>query len=230
MLGLAGHPAAATQGDPVIAGELNDATAATLVDSSAGVVDCSLPLGANAGVVGCGAVGLWGIGTTYGVYANAPQTALVAEGGSIGVDTDGSSTGLMVSGGAYGIQASGGDTGLIVAGRIGVDAGGSDYGVNASGDVAGVRAESRSQSGVALDVEGRSVFRTAGVALVPAGATTVTVVLRSVTATDFVLATVQGNPGVSVMGAKAGSGQFRIWLTSPPAVDTIVAYFVITRG
>src|SRR5256885_1391557 len=68
----------------------------------------------------------------------------------------------------------------------------------------------------------------AGTAIVPSGAKKVTVALAGISASDFVLATVQGNTAFSVKGALAGTGQVTIWLNKATSGDVTVAYFVLS--
>ena len=91
----------------------------------------------------------------------------------------------------------------------------------------GVLAQS---AGTALQVTGRSKFSTAGAAVVASGQKKVAVTLAGVTATDFVLATVQGSGSFFVKNASAGSGQFTIMINKAPSAPATVtvAYFVIS--
>jgi hypothetical protein len=95
---------------------------------------------------------------------------------------------------------------------------GSLTGVYGQGGLIGVHAVSTqpNNSGVGLRVDGRSVFRTAGTAVVASGAKKVTVTLAGVTTADFVLATVQGSGAFYLKNASAGSGQFTITISKVP--------------
>jgi hypothetical protein len=96
-----------------------------------------------------------------------------------------------------------------------------------------VLAESVAEAGVGLKVAmGRSMFHTAGTAIVASGQKKVTVDLPGVSPTDFVLATVQGSGGFYVKNAVAGTGQFTIAINKVPAspATVTVAYFVISAS
>jgi hypothetical protein len=89
-----------------------------------------------------------------------------------------------------------------------------------------------SASGIALEIDGRSTFSTAGTAVVASGQKKVTVTLTGVTATDFVLATVQGSGAFYVKNALAASGKFTITINKAPTAPATVtvAYFVISAS
>jgi hypothetical protein len=114
----------------------------------------------------------------------------------------------------------------------GISAG--DTGVKGEGVGIGVRAVSTlaNHAGVGLRVDGRSVFRTAGVATVASGKKAVAVSLAGVAATDIVLATVQQTGGFYVKNAVAASGKFTIYLNKAPvSPETVkVAWFVISAS
>jgi hypothetical protein len=114
----------------------------------------------------------------------------------------------------------------------GISAG--DTGVKGEGVGIGVRAVSTlaNHAGVGLRVDGRLVFRTAGVATVPSGKNTVSVSLAGVTATDMVLATVQQGGAFYVKNAVASSGKFAIHLNKAPVSPATVkvAWFVISAS
>jgi hypothetical protein len=190
--------------------------------------------------------GLWVKATgagSWGILAEGTARAVSGLGGTIGVYGSGTTTGVYGSGSTYGVSGnsdsqigvfgSGGSTGIYGSGvNYGVLGSGST-GVYGSGDV-GVHAVSNAlgNTGLGLLVTGRSVFRTAGTAVVASGQKKVTVSLTGVSSTDFVLATVQDSGGFFVKSAKAGSGQFTITInkapTSPAAVT--VGYFVISAS
>jgi hypothetical protein len=97
-------------------------------------------------------------------------------------------------------------------------------------DGTGVLADS--SSGTALRVTGRTKFSTAGTAVIASGQKKVTVTLAGVTATDFVLATVQGSGAFFVKNASAGAGQLTININKAPTAPATVkvAYFVISAS
>jgi hypothetical protein len=67
--------------------------------------------------------------------------------------------------------------------------------------------------------------------VVASGQKKVTVTLAGVTATDFVLATVQGTGSFYVKSASAAAGKFTIYINKAPIspATVIVAYFVISQ-
>jgi hypothetical protein len=96
---------------------------------------------------------------------------------------------------------------------------------------AALLAESVAEAGIGLKVEmGRSMFHTAGTAVVASGQKKVTVDLPGVSPTDFVLATVQGTGAYQVKNAVAGYGQFTIAINKAPTPPNTVTvgYFVIS--
>jgi hypothetical protein len=185
--------------------------------------------------------GLWGQGVITGTYGtSSTDNGIGVQGEETGTHGYGvwgeasSTTGTGIygiatatSGTASGIEGySNSATGFGVFGSapgIGVK------GTTASADGVGVRAENTS-TGLALAVSGRVSFSTVGIAVVPSGQKKVTVSLAGTTATDFVLATVQGNNAFSVRGALAGTGQITIWLNKATTAAVSVAYFVLSAS
>jgi hypothetical protein len=154
--------------------------------------------------------------------------------GGAGIAAQGTIYGVYGSGTNYGVYGSGGSgtsVGVQGSGYTGVSGSGSVYGVHGSGPL-GVLAESSTATGLGLEVNGRSMFSTAGTAVVASGQKKVTVTLAGVTATDFVLATVQGTGSFYVKNASAGSGSFSITINkAPTSPNTVtVAYFVISAS
>jgi hypothetical protein len=139
----------------------------------------------------------------------------------------------LVGCGGTGVVADGAGIGVYAVGQtFGVDSYGSTAGVYGYGGTAGVIAESTQvgHKGVGLKVNGRSVFQTAGTAVVVAGSTSVTVHLPGIATKDFVLATVQGSDPFYVRNASAASSQFTITINKASATNVTVAYFVISAS
>jgi hypothetical protein len=92
----------------------------------------------------------------------------------------------------------------------------------------GVAVRGQSAHGLALHVQGKAKFSHSGVATVAGGHTSVTVSLPGVVPSNIVLATIQ-NPqgGISVAGAQAGSGSFKITLTKAGGSSIKVGWLVI---
>jgi hypothetical protein len=178
----------------------------------------------NYGVFGSGDTGVFGSGDT-GVFGS----------GDIGVGGSGN-YGVFGSSNHFGVFGSGNDVGVGgVSGNVGVT-GHSDgnTGVNGEGGLIGVHAVSlvSGGAGVGLRVDGRSVFRTAGVATVESGKKSVVVNLAGVTSTDMVLATVQQTGSFYVKNAVAGSNKLTIYINKPPTSPATVkvAWFVLSAN
>jgi hypothetical protein len=156
----------------------------------------------HSGLTGCGSNGVEGYGAASGVYG-------------AGVNGNGV-FGESAANAASGVYGQNDSTGYGVAGRA----------VNGTGVLAD------SANGTALKVTGRSKFSTAGTAVIASGSKSVTVTLAGVSASDFVLATVQGKGAFYVKNASAGSGQFTIYINKAPTAPATVtvAYFVISAS
>ena len=240
LLMTTGSTATAATGDPVLAGKTTTADQMTVLNNLAGVgVQCTP--GGQYGFVGCGTdAGVVGFGETVGVraYGRYAVSAIgsvagVYGAGPVGVQGYGSTDEAfgVYGTGSTGVYGYGGEDGMLGEGATGVRGSGSSTGVYGYGRSTGVWAVSGTQmTGVGLRVDGRSVFHTAGTVVVPSGKKSVTVTLVGVSATDFVLATVQGSGAFFVKGAVAASGQFSVWLNKAPVAPTTVtvAYFVIS--
>ncbi|MDP9331337.1 MAG: hypothetical protein M3P11_11945 [Actinomycetota bacterium] len=195
--------------------------------------------------------GVWGQGQTAGVHgSNTGAGPGLLGGDSQSTDGDGveGQTQNAFSSGIYGHNDSnsGGGKGVFGASPNGIAVEGlggqvgvhgispGDIGVKGEGVGTGVQAVSTlaNHAGVGLRVDGRSVFRTAGVATVASGTNTVSVSLAGVTATDMVLATVQQGGVFFVKNAVAGSGKFTIHLNKAPVSPATVkvAWFVISAA
>jgi hypothetical protein len=163
-----------------------------------------------------------------GIIAEAegsPVTPGQERAGVVGRGHSNGSDGVVGHGGRFGVN---GDGGVVGVGGTSD----SNTGVYGRGGLIGVHAVSgqEGETGVGLRVDGRTVFQTAGKAVVSAGKASKTVLLAGVTTNDFVLATAQGNPAVWVRSASAGSGQFTIRLSKASTKSVTVAYFVVSTA
>ena len=231
VAGLTVTPAAASQGQPVLAGQVNTETA----DSTA-VWNTTFFPGTNAcpgsqggGLTACGDTGVEGVGTANGVVGTGDTNGVFGRGptgvsgvsdtqggtGVLGHSTD-SSAGIGVEGESDG--AGSGVYGLANAAGVGV------FGDTTNGT--GVLA--RSTNGTALDVRGKVSFSRSGLITITAGAASKKITLAGVTPASMILATAQQDTTVSVRSAVPASGSFTLHLTGKaPAGGLKVAYFVL---
>jgi hypothetical protein len=248
VLMVTGPSARAADGDSVILGQINSATNTTEVTNSSfgattlyatGSGSNSIGLWGNGslfGVRGSGGTGVYGTGATNGVEGHGPTG--VYGSGMTGNGVWGE-TGASAASGVYGQNDSTG-YGVFGSGGIGLGGVGTTIGAYGENDSTGYGVEGTSANGTgvladsangtALDVRGRSTFTTAGDAVIASGQKKVTVTLTGVTATDFVLATVQGSGSFYVKNASAAAGKFTIYINKAPIspATVIVAYFVIS--
>jgi len=225
-LGRAEPAQAGVDGD-VVLGEDNQVTAGTTGVQSSTITGLHGRTTATDATGGFGealsnnGTGVHGVGSLVGVRGDGP----------FGVDGESTAAGgFGVTGNASGV----GGTGVFgLGGERGVQGhSDSSIGVYGEGGLVGLLGFSLAPNatGVGLQVIGRSVFRTAGVATVPSGVKSVTVTLAGVTATDMVLATVQQKGSFYVKNAVARSGQFTIYLNKAPTSPVKVAWFVISAN
>ena len=243
--------ATATQGQLIIAGQVNTAAKETVVRNTNAGTFCTPSSGG--GLLGCGTTGLYGSGSATGVYGSGNTTGVYATSETWGVFGTGGDYGVYGTGGTYGLLGAGGDTGVRGSGDTGVyglgivDEGvfgetnsdtasgvygrnnGSGWGVaGRSSDGTGVLAESA--RGAALDVRGKAEFTRSGIATVKAARSRVDVSGVAMSSTSFILATIQGDvPRTWVRGVTSpGKGsRFTILLNRSVAADTRVAWFVV---
>jgi hypothetical protein len=233
MFVFGGTPGAvATQGQAVIAGQLNTSTDTTELWNQTGTDQCGS--GGFPGLVLCGSDGL------QARSSNVPQFAVIASDGD-GVWAAGSINGLDGKGGTNGVYGQANNsTGSGVYGQND----GSGYGVaGRANNGTGVFADStngtallaQSSNGVALSVEGLSFFSRAGIVAIsyPNKSATVSVP-GAIQPSSLVLATVQNNTGVYVKFAvpKEAAGTVVINLNKAPGSSTNpktanVAWFVL---
>jgi hypothetical protein len=221
VAGLTVTPAAASQGQAVVAGQINTETSGTIMSNTAtdpNDFECQASNGS--GLTGCGNVGLIGNGTVEGVAGTGPIT------GVLGQTFTADGTGVLGhsdAGTGIGVQGDSNGTGSGVYGLANMN------GVGVFGDsVNGTGVIARSSNGNALDVRGKAVFSRSGVVTVAAGAASRKITLAGVTAASIILATAQQDGAVFVRSAVPASGSFTIRLTGKaPAGGLKVAYFVL---
>ena len=243
LVGLAVTPAAATNGQPIVAAQANTETTDTIVQNTA-FFPAACPPDGNDGLIGCGGNGLVGRGTVNGVTGEVTA----GEGaGVLGVGSGAGQTGVDGVGetGVDGASDAQGGTGVLgeslnTSSGIGVQGdsegtGSGVYGlaktngVGVFGDTTnGTGVIARSTNGTALDVRGKATFSRSGTVTVAAATTSKKVTLAGVTSASMILATAQQDSAVSVRSAVPASDSFTIHLTgkAPPG-GLKVAYFVL---
>ena len=220
--------AMAADGDPVLIGAPNLATATTHINNNADASDAfhatSVGLGIavfgqssqSSGVRGISVDGLEAATanvTTYtGVYGWSP--AYPDENGvGTGVWGDSPDWGVFGTGfvGVYGYAESG----------IGV------IGESGSTSTPAIIAFGATASSPALEVQGKVKFNRAGRKTIGAGKSTLVVTMAGVTTTSKILAVLNSNrSGRYVRAVVASTGKFTIYLNSSVSSSTYVAYFV----
>jgi hypothetical protein len=250
-------PASAANGNPIIIGQLNQASSNTSVNDNGGDTAFTA-LGTASGtalegdavngtgvsgtsVSGTGVSGTTG-STAAGAAAVTGEITSVSPGAlsaAVRGTNDGTgANGIGVHGshagdgwGVYGTSRGGiGVFGNVPAGT-GVEGSGSTgvFGVAGTQQGVGVLAQNNG-GGPALKVEGVAAFSRSGVATVPAGKSQVSQSLP-LTSASFVLATIQGNvTGLYVRGvtiATGASGSFTIHLSKAVTSNTHVAWLVV---
>ena len=215
-----GSPADATQGDPVLAGEVNTETDATWFFNTNAIGGCGVS-GFHA-VVACGGLHAESDGTDIavrGLNSSPGATAVRGEAGPGGTGVRGSNTGTT----GIGVWGSTPGTGSAVYGQA------TGRGVGVYGDTTnGTGVNAKSTNGTALNVVGKSKFSRSGTVVIAAGTATRTVTMAGVTTASMVLCTAQQNAAVFVKAAIPAAGSFTIRLTgNAPAGGLKVAYFVL---
>jgi hypothetical protein len=216
----------AADGDPVLIGSTNLATATTHINNNTTDSDAfhvtAVGLGNAVHAQSFGSAGVRGISidqtdaapanvTTYtGVYGWSPE---YPTGGGVGTGVWGDSP----------------DWGVYGSGAVGV------YGFGAVGVIAesnstswpAIIAYSATTTSHALEVNGKVKFSRAGRKTIGAGKSTLVVTMAGVTTTSKILAVLNSNrSGRYVRAVVAGSGKFTIYLNSTVSSSTYVAYFV----
>jgi hypothetical protein len=242
--------ATAVQGQAVIAGQVNTETNATVFNNTSVSIPNCLQ-GLFYGVQGCGQtgvdgqggqIGVNGRGSVVGVLATSSEdTGVLASGGKFGVSaTSRNGTGVYGKG-VNGLEGDGTENGVLATGgTFGVFATGDDYGVYASAPNYGIYGDSQngtgvtaaSENGTALNVQGKIVSKRSGIvtAQASAGLSYVSVTLAKMTASTFIVATVQGNvAGVWVrsVGISPPTNTFKIYLNKVPTADVRIGWFAI---
>lgn len=238
-----GEGADATQGQAILAGQINTETAATVVqNTNVSVPDCSqtsgtglLACGDNGvvgrgigeGVLGIGAAGVIGAGTSsYGVEGTSNTGGGVF--GFTGAEGKNGVFGQADNSGGSGVYGQNDATGYGVAGRATNAGGGTGVLGDAPNSAAGVGVEADSATGTALHVNGKAVFSRSGIVTIAAGNNTRTVTLAGVTNSSMVLATAQQSKAVYVKAVIPAAGSFKVFLTGKaPTGGLRVAYFVL---
>ena len=201
--------ARAANGDPLIIGTENHGDTTYLFGDGSPVLVLS----------GTGDDGMLNVfntdpGTGYAILAKGGYTSIFAEGGQTGIEAYGQRVG-----GIFGGDPKRG-VGVRARGKVGV------FGISPGG--VGVKAQS-GKAGVALEVQGRSQFSTAGKATIPQGDPSVTITSPApLSETSLILATPQGDGGVIRSASKdIAAGTFTLRLVGPASQDVDVAWFVI---
>jgi hypothetical protein len=218
-------------GDPVIIGVANTGASATSL--TANVEDNAL------------FVENTGIGTNSAIYAKyvnplAGGAAITAEANYIGVTgfvSHDSGVGIIgtaaaTSGTATGVQGfTEVSSNYNPTPRLCGVQGFADAGIGVRGDsVTGYGIAAASQRGIALGVEGRSAFATAGNGVMPAGTSRIAVAQVNVTSQSHITVTLTGNPGneasVHWVERTAAVG-FEIHLSNHLARETPFSYLIV---
>ena len=241
VAGLTVTPAAASQGQAVLAGQVNTETASTVVANTAGDPgDPACGATSSEGLTACGSTGVAGSGTNSGVFGRGTIVGVQGESVSasgIGVFGDGP-TGVSgdsdAQDGTGVLGSSDAPTGIGVKGESSGSGSGvyglaNAAGVGVFGDTTnGTGVLARSTSGTALDVLGKVSFSRSGLITITAGTASKKVTLAGVTSASMILATAQQDATVSVRSAVPASGSFTLHLTGKaPAGGLKVAYFVL---
>jgi hypothetical protein len=223
-------PAAATNGQPVLAGQQNTATLSTqvLTENGVGVLGRTEnhAFSGVAGLVGAGVhfpnppdvdAGVFGLGgglgeTTAGVWGDAPN--------GVGV----------IGTGPWGVYGTGG---VAVAGDAGIGSTGV-YGFVGLGSIpmptpgVGVEARADVDDLVALNVVGRATFNRSGRAEFQPGQTVLTIQLSGVSRRSLVMAVPQTfQSGVYLAAAAPFTNLFVLRLSKAPTIPYFVSWLVL---
>ncbi len=220
MVAATASQAIATQGEPVLAGELNTETDATWFFNTNTIGGCGI--GGFYAVVACGGVYAESDGTDIAVsaqHASPGGTAVRGQASAGGTGVKGQNTGTT----GIGVWGQTPGTGSAVYGEA------TGTGVGVFGDTTnGTGVIARSTNGTALNVTGKARFSRSGTVVVAAGSAARTVALAGVTTASMVLATSQQNAAVFVRSAVPANGSFTIRLSAvAPSAGLKVAYFVL---
>ena len=214
-----GSFATATQGQPVIAGQINSETRSTVVDNAAAFACPSDP--ATSGLAACGDRGIEGVGDLVGVYGRD-------------LSTDGATAVFGQHFGTTGIGVHG-QTGGVGSGVYG-EALGSGVGVYGEAKGSGTGVIATSASGISLSVRGKVQLSRSGTATIagtsasPKGSVVVSNVALS--AKSMVLVTAQKNvAGVWVRAAvpNVAGNSITIYLNKNVTTSMPVAWMVVEK-
>jgi len=238
--------ASATDGQPVIAGDLNTESIGTQFQMDCPVNSCvangiGAVLGYHTGGSNdtdpVGVDGFAGSGSGTGIFptgATGVAGTSVAGNGVFGTGSLNGVWGETKNAGASGVYGQNDSTGYGVAGRaLGTSAGTGVLG-DAPNATSGVGVEADSAHGTGLRVKGNDAFSRSGIATVVGTSTTpknsvvVTVPGKALTATSIVLATIQGSiAGTAVQGVVKGTTSFTIVLTKNATTSVKIGWFII---
>jgi hypothetical protein len=234
--GLVAIPAAqSTQGQPVIAGQHNDSTADTVLQNlTPDAISLRAVSGGGTGAIAVFAAGSAGIGvkaTNQSAGTPALQAENFSANGGVAIEALNHAPNWVAIWGHHDPASFGyGVLGEAPIG-VGVLGRGSDSGVKGSTDSAagsGVRAENTA-GGNALTVSGKASFSRSGVVTIPAGAISFTQTGVPLSASSFVLATMQTKaaPFVKAAVPDPAANSFTIYLNRTAPVGGVrVAYLI----
>ncbi len=223
------EPAAAANGQPVVMGQINNATLSTQVLTESGVgllgrtenhafagvagiigagVNFPAPPAVDAGVYGRGG----GSDTAAGVWGDAPDGVGVVASGSWGVyGTGGVGVGGDAGAGGTGVYGYVGDISMPLP----------------SADVA-IEARAGSTAFRALNVVGKATFSRSGRVQFEPGVNVRTIGMVGVTRASMILATPQTHQsGVYITAAAPFTDQFVIRLSKAPTINYFVNYLIL---
>jgi hypothetical protein len=195
-------------------------------------------LGSGIGVRGQGGVGVDGSGTDIGVRGGSQGSGpgVLGSNSSLPGNDGPGVVGQSVRAVSPGVQAenTGGGTGLKAIGKVGLRAisstsGGTGLIAAATNGATGL--STSSDTGTALAVSGVMTLSRSGKVKVPAGATSVTVTGKKLTASSIVIAVLQQNLGALQMRSAVpnpGASSFAIYLSAAaPAGGATVAWTIV---
>jgi hypothetical protein len=218
--------AVAANGDPVLAGSANAATAPTSLanstDGSDGFAVTSVGLGIGVAGTSTGTAGVRGVSVSGSGAATSDLTAYTGVYGWSPAfpDTTGVGTGVWGDSEDFGVYGSG-SVGVYGWGGVGV------IGESASTSNPAIIAYGATTSSPALEVNGKVKFNRAGRKTIGAGKSSLVVTMAGVTTTSKVLAVLNSNrSGRYVRAVVPAAGKFTVYLNSSVSSSTYVAYFV----
>jgi hypothetical protein len=222
---IGAKPAAATQGQPLIAGVYNDSTGATILENINSTSSGGTCLHARGSVAG--GSGLRAISQA----AKYPAIEASAFGGGDGVSALGSRNGVVgtsANAAASGVLGESTGGGKGVTGRSNEQGGTGVLALALGTSGVGLLAKSAAD-GTALKAQGKVVFSRSGKATIPAGVTSAVIFVANVSTASMVFANIQKHAvGFVVESVVPSAGQIRIWLNQPaPVGGLLVAWFIL---